>query len=462
MNLFIMPHPSVSIPEIAQGRENGVSVTIRGMEKIAEEIKQIAPQTIALISPHGNVFSDGLCVNTESMLTGSFAEFHQPKLRLALRGDMQKALIYCSGLRAADIDNLALDETTAKKYDITTELDYGALVPLYFILKKYKDFKLVHINIGYLPRAKMYQAGKILAGILGETDVIIASGNLSHKISKDNAEYYDEICKKYDKNVFDAVENNEFLRIMTADEDMVKKAQQCAQKPLEMLSGALDGCRAEGEVYSYEAPCGVGYMTARINREKSNKENLINQYLEIKKEAVNAIKTNEDEYAKLAKDTIYNYVKNGNLIEVPQGLSNDLYIKQNGVFVSLKKDGKLRGCIGTVSPTKLSTAEEIINNAMEAAANDSRFDHVTEDELNSLEIFVDVLSELEDVKSKDELDIKIYGIIVEKDEMRGLMMPNIEGVESVEHQIELATGKAGIAEGEDFSLKRFTVARHKI
>ena len=119
MNLFIMPHPPLAIGEIGQGKENKIIDTIDGMKKIGEQIKEIAPKTIAIISPHGNVFSDGLCINTQDDLKGNFAAYHQPKLNLSVRGDFQKALVLCSGLRASGINCLALDEVTAKKYDLS-------------------------------------------------------------------------------------------------------------------------------------------------------------------------------------------------------------------------------------------------------------------------------------------------------------------------------------------------------
>ncbi len=461
MIYFIMPHAPFLIPEIGQGEQGAADATIKSMEKIAEEIKQAAPKTIALISPHGNVFSDGLCINTESELTGSFEHFHQPKLRLTVKGDFQKALIFCSALRAAGINNLALDEITAKKYDISTEIDYGALVPLHYILQKHTNFKLIHINIGYLPNTQMYQAGKILAEIMGEDGVIIASGDLSHALEESSPEKYDEMGAVYDKYIANSLKSNDVIKIMTAEGEMTERAAQCVQKPLEMLAGALDGYTAKCSVYSYEAPYGVGYLTAKIQRENTDKENLINQYLQIKKESDLKKEKAEDEYASLAADTIRNYVINKSVMDIPQGLGEELYIKQNGVFVSLKKDGRLRGCVGTVTPTKLSTAEEIMGNAIEAATKDSRFDAVQENELASLEIYVDVLSELEEVNSKEDLDIKKYGIVVTKNDKRGLMFPNIDGVKDVSHQIEAALEKAKISKDEDYLIQRFTVTRHK-
>ena len=131
------------------------------------------------------------------------------------------------------------------------------------------------------------------------------------------------------------------------------------------------------------------------------------------------------------------------------------------MFVSLKKDGRLRGCIGTISPTKSSIAKEIITNAVSAGTGDPRFDPVREEELDDLVYSVDVLGEPEDIKSKDELDVVKYGVIVSKGSRRGLLLPNLEGVDTVEKQIEIALQKAGIAADANYEMQRFEVVRHK-
>lgn len=461
MNLFIMPHPPLAIEEIGQGKENQIKDTVNSMEGIGEQIKSIAPKTIAVISPHGNVFSDGLCINIESNLWGDFSEFHQPNLSINARGDFQKALVFCSGLRASGINCLALDEVMAKKYDITTNLDHGVMVPLYYVQKHYMDFKLLHINIGYLPKTQMYEAGKILAEILDEGDVVIASGDLSHRLSKENVKEYDEMGAVYDKHIKDSIINNEFLNILSTDDIMLQRAGQCAQKPLEMLIGVMDGCSTKGRVYSYEAPFGVGYLTAAIECIKTDKDHLINQYLRVRENINEENRLLEDEYVKLAKDTIAHYVKNKTMPHIPDGLSEDMYIKQRGVFVSIKREGRLRGCIGTMTPTKASLAQEVMHNAVEAATKDSRFTELQEEELSEIEVFVDVLSDLEPVKNKDELDIKEYGVVVKKDTRRGLLLPNLDGVKSVDHQIEIVLEKAGIKKDEEYIIQRFKVDRHK-
>jgi AmmeMemoRadiSam system protein A len=162
----------------------------------------------------------------------------------------------------------------------------------------------------------------------------------------------------------------------------------------------------------------------------------------------------------LAIETIKNYVCNKKKINPPDELTPEMK-ERRGVFVSIKKKGQLRGCIGTFQPTTPNVATEIINNAISAAINDPRFNPITPDELEDLEISVDVLSPPEKIKSKRELDPKKYGVIVQKGFRRGLLLPDLEGVDTVDYQISIAKAKAGIREDEEVELYRFEVKRYK-
>jgi AmmeMemoRadiSam system protein A len=132
-----------------------------------------------------------------------------------------------------------------------------------------------------------------------------------------------------------------------------------------------------------------------------------------------------------------------------------------GVFVSLHRDGRLRGCIGTIQATRKNIAEEIVENAISAATRDPRFSPVGPEELETLEISVDVLGDAEKIRSKDELDVKRYGVIVTKGERRGLLLPDLEGVDTPARQVAIARQKAGIRPEERVSLQRFEVVRHR-
>ncbi|MFH1617472.1 MAG: AmmeMemoRadiSam system protein A [Candidatus Margulisiibacteriota bacterium] len=162
----------------------------------------------------------------------------------------------------------------------------------------------------------------------------------------------------------------------------------------------------------------------------------------------------------LAKLSIETYVKEKKNIQPPTYLPPEMEGKA-GVFVSLKKGGQLRGCIGTFLPTTDNIAAEVIRNAVESAAADPRFPPVTEDELPELEISVDVLTAPEKISSKDELDAKKYGIIVAAGSRKGLLLPDLQGVNTPEDQIAICRRKGGIGEKEAVELYRFEVRRYK-
>ena len=163
---------------------------------------------------------------------------------------------------------------------------------------------------------------------------------------------------------------------------------------------------------------------------------------------------------KLAKKTIEEYVLNGKVIEPPENPVPEM-VDKAGVFVSLKMKGELRGCIGTFQPTTESVAAEIIQNAISAATQDPRFMAVNSSELEGLDYSVDLLSEPEKVNSRNELDPKKFGVIVKCGERKGLLLPDLEGVNTVDEQISIASTKAGIYLEENIELYRFEVKRYK-
>jgi AmmeMemoRadiSam system protein A len=160
---------------------------------------------------------------------------------------------------------------------------------------------------------------------------------------------------------------------------------------------------------------------------------------------------------KLAEEAVEKYVRHGKALK-PKELTSEMKPRA-GVFVSIKKRGELRGCIGTFMPTRRNIAEEIVANAISSATQDPRFTPVEASELDDLEYSVDVLTEPEPVRSVDQLDPKEYGVIVECGFRRGLLLPNLKGVDSVEEQIGICRAKAGISAEEPIKLYRFRVKR---
>jgi len=168
----------------------------------------------------------------------------------------------------------------------------------------------------------------------------------------------------------------------------------------------------------------------------------------------------ESAYVRLARETIENYIKYGKIIAPPLDISKEIINQKAGVFVSIKKFGNLRGCIGTFMPTQENIVQEIIKNAISAVVDDPRFSPVTVSELGDLIISVDVLSPPEEISDISELDPKKYGVIVSSGYKKGLLLPDLEGVDTAEEQVNIAKGKAGIYPDEKVKLYRFEVKRY--
>lgn len=177
-------------------------------------------------------------------------------------------------------------------------------------------------------------------------------------------------------------------------------------------------------------------------------------------EKINELRSFEDPRVALARKALEIYVTDGTVINIPDLLPEEMAKKRAGVFVSIKKSGQLRGCIGTISPVRKNIAEEIIYNAISAGTQDPRFNSVDELELDGLVYSVDVLGEAEAISTIAELDVVKYGVIVKSGRRTGLLLPNLEGIDTAEEQVSIALQKAGIDPSEKYEMERFEVIRY--
>ncbi|MBE9505953.1 MAG: AmmeMemoRadiSam system protein A [Chloroflexi bacterium] len=162
---------------------------------------------------------------------------------------------------------------------------------------------------------------------------------------------------------------------------------------------------------------------------------------------------------KLARDAVERFVREGETVD-PKAATVEMK-ERAGVFVSIHKHGQLRGCIGTFEPTRANVAEEIVANAISSATRDPRFHPVAPAELDSLDYSVDILTHPEPVRDRSGLNAHRYGIIVESGWRKGLLLPDLDGVDTVEKQIEICRRKAGISPDEPVQLHRFEVRRYR-
>lgn len=261
----------------------------------------------------------------------------------------------------------------------------------------------------------------------------------------------------------DVMSHARFDELFAFKDSFLEEAAECGHRSFTEMAGAFDGMAVEARQLSYEGPFGVGYGVCTFKPAGPDaSRRYLNRYDEIRDQMRRERLAREDAYVKLARATIEHYVKTGNLQKLPQGLPQEMLDRKAGVFVSLKENGVLRGCIGTIGPMYENVADEIRHNAVAACSRDPRFTPVQPQELPDLVYSVDVLSPMEPIDSPAQLDVKRYGVLVTKGSRSGLLLPNLAGIDTVEQQISIAKQKAGIGEEETgCSLERFEVIRHE-
>ena len=449
---FMVPHPPMIVPQIGRGSEEQVLDTIRAYEQVAGQIAALKPETILITSPHATMYADYFHVSPGRQASGSFSDFGVPSITFHETYDEEIVRRIERLASEWHVEAGTLGERERR-------LDHGTMVPLWFIRQRYTDFKIVRIGLSGLALADHYKLGMLIREVVeatGRRAVFVASGDLSHKLQEYGPYGFAQEGPQYDARIMDVCARAAFGEMLDFDETFCEKAAECGHRSFVIMAGALDAQAVEAQVLSHEDVTGVGYGVCTFYP-KGPDENRHFLDLYLKKWSNNMT---EDAYVKLAKRSLESYILRGETIRVPEDLPAEMFQQRAGAFVSIHKFGKLRGCIGTILPTTDCVAEEIIENAISASTRDPRFSPIEAEELPFLEINVDVLSEPEDIDSMDELDVKRYGVIVSCGGRRGLLLPDLDGVDTVEEQVMIAMQKGGIRQGEKISLQRFEVIRH--
>lgn len=456
---FMVPHPPLIIPEVGCGEQQKISDTVAAYKKVAGKIAALKPETIVIATPHSVMYGDYFHISPGTGADGDFGQFRAPDVKIHV--DYDVPFVQELSLEADEHDFMA---GTLGERD--SRLDHAFMIPLYFINQIYSGYKTVRIGLSGLSFAEHYQLGEYIketALRLGRRTVVIASGDLSHRLKEDGPYGFAEEGPVYDQKIMKIMGMADFGELFGLSEEFCQKAGECGQRAFLIMAGALDQTAVDTEKLSYEGPFGVGYgiCAYRPNGDDTNR-NFREKYMECQRERLEKQKQEEDEFVKLARKSLEEYMTGRTLISVPEGLPDEMMDHKAGVFVSLKKNGRLRGCIGTICSTTDSIAEEIIQNAVSAGYKDPRFPEVRADELSQIEYSVDVLGEPEEITSKEQLDVKKYGLILTKGVKRGLLLPNLEGIDTIEQQIEITRQKVGIAEDDkNVKMERFEVIRHR-
>lgn len=433
----LAPHPPIVVPEVGGREVKKAAATRAALRVLGHRVARVQPEVLVMFSPHSPWAGEGVPLLEAPRLSGDLGAFGAPQVRMEWQVDGELLATVAQEARARGIPTVTMSEDRILRYG-TSSLDHGLAVPLYYLREAGVRCPLVATGIALLSREDLVRFGEAVAAAVrrsGRRAVIVASGDLSHRLTPGAPAGYDPAGREFDEQVVDAVRRGDLAALLELDEDLVDRAGECGLRPLFMLMGALRESGLVPDVISYEGPFGVGYAVATWMPPRSWPVNL-------------------------AVESLRHYLAHGAPLPPPADVPRE-FARRAGVFVSFKKAGELRGCIGTIEPTRASLAEEIIYNAIAAGTQDPRFAPVTSEEIPYLDCSVDILGEPEPVEGLGQLDPVRYGVIVRKGWRTGLLLPDLEGVDTVEEQVAIAKQKAGIRpDDRDVELFRFTVTRY--
>ena len=428
------------VPEVGRESISGVVDSIDAMAELTRRLIDSGAESVVLISPHAPLEVDSFVAYEGPEVYGDFSRFQAPETGFTVPVDEE--------LLAA-IKRVAASEN----YEVSTlpghDLDHGTAVPLYFLLENGWQGKVVTLGYSFLSNEDHLRFGSCIKSAVdqvGRRVAFIASGDLSHRLKPQAPAGFNPDAHIFDQQVVEALRSNAPQKIVNIDFNLRKLAGECGYRSMLVAIGVSADLPLSCEVLNYEAPFGVGYLVAQLTHQPCHD------------------KTDERaaDPSALARKAVEAFVRSGNVLD-PDETSEELLRARAPCFVCLKTlEGELRGCIGTIEPVKDSLAEEIVANAISAATTDPRFEPVTPAELSNLRYSVDVLHHPEPA-AIEELDPRVYGVIVEDESgsRRGLLLPDIPGIDDVQQQIEIATRKAGIPSGEPIKLSRFRVERYR-
>jgi MEMO1 family protein len=441
----IAPHPPIMVPEVGRESCAGVVNSIAAMAELTRRLIASGAESVILISPHAPLEADSFVAHEGPEVYGDFSKFHAPEAQLTARVN-------------EELLDAIKEAAAAENYDVSNlreqDLDHGTTVPLYFLLQNGWEGKVVSLGYSFLSNEDHLNFGlciKRAVDRLGRPVAFLASGDLSHRLKREAPAGYNPEAHLFDEQVVEALRANDPQRIVEIDHGLRRLAGECGFRSMLVAIGASSALSPSCEVLNYEAPFGVGYLVAQLANQPARLERL-----------AQASAPDEIEIPMLARQAVETFVRSGNVLAALTS-ARGLLGSRAPCFVSLKTlRGDLRGCIGTIEPVQENLAQEIVANAISAAISDPRFEPVSEAELSDLRYSVDVLFPAEPAVIQD-LDPAIFGVIVEDESgaKRGLLLPDIPGIDDATQQVEIAARKAGIPRGEPIRLFRFKVERFR-
>ena len=419
----LVAHPPILLPEVGGDESQRVRATAQAMHELDGMLSSIAAETMIVVSPHSPTSFTSIPVRRSAIVTGDLGRFRAPHVRLEARVDTELAETV---LQAAPRDGFSLS------WSDDGELDHGVVVPLCSLPRTFDAKRCLVLGVSGWPVKRFIEFGAWLHRQLSHRSaVMIASGDLSHRLTSQAPYGFRPEGRVFDELVIDALRDQDWRRIEDANPALVEEAGECGLRPLAMLLGAAKEAGLGSRVLSYEGPFGVGYPVVAFTPASS-----------------------AFDLQEIGRRAISTYLQSRQLIEPPNPIPRELQAP-SAVFITLRRNGELRGCLGSMAPTEPTAAHEMIRYSVAAAVRDPRFEPVRLDEVPALSITAQLLDQPEVVTDLGMLDPANYGLIIRAYGRHALLLPNIDQVKTAEEQLSLACEKAGLSRYAPLRIERF-------
>jgi len=416
-----------------------VASTTAACAEVGRAVVDAAPGVVVITAPHGARHPTDLTLHTAAHLSGDLGRFGAPEVRIDLPGAVELAdAIVEAGIAGVVVRPLA-----------SGGLEYSTVVPLSFLRAAGWDGPTLVVGLPYPGEGDPTTIGDAVARAadrLGLKIGVIASGDMSHRLTRDAPAGFDPEGPRFDAKVTALLRAHDFQALRHLDPTLLAHAGEDCLDSLLFAAGAIGFGEAvepgrSSRLLSYEGPFGVGYGVAILAAPGDGDGG-------------------KGSLPELARDAIRAYVVNGQ-IYIPSTPLPAAWQERAPLFVTLHTpDGELRGCIGSLEPTTANIARETIDRAIAAATADPRFAPVRPEEVEGLDVEVSRLSPLEEIASTADLDPARYGVVVEAAAgRRGVLLPAIPGIDDAEQQVAIARRKAGLGPETPVRLYRFTVEK---
>lgn len=269
--VYFMPHPPLAVPAIGGGNERRIQNTLDGFERISRSIEALKPERIIFITPHGNAFKEAVVMLYEEEVAGNFGLFGYPEVMTKKEVAMDLTMILHQSMEEAGLPSLLLNQNSARQYGVEVALDHGVLVPIHYIDVHYSTYQIVHMTSSFSSAETHYKIGEVIARVLEKSEdrtIIVASGDLSHALKEDGPYTYNAYGKVFDALVVEAIKTNDPSGLLSLDNSSVEAAAQCGLRSFCLGFGAMSKKPYLGQVFSYEGPFGVGYLTGELSPKK--------------------------------------------------------------------------------------------------------------------------------------------------------------------------------------------------